>query len=144
MGNEKNVGVKMRDSNLELYRCIVMLMIVAHHFVFHSGLMDVMSEHPTSLKSVYLYLFGAWGKVGIDCFVMITGYFMCKSEISVRKVLKLLLQVEFYKVGIYLLFLLSGYTVFSLEDCAKSVMPIVYVSDDFVGCFLLFFSLSHS
>ncbi len=29
---------KQRDSNLELYRIIVMLLIVAHHYVVNSGL----------------------------------------------------------------------------------------------------------
>lgn len=28
-----------RDSNLELFRCITMLLIVAHHFVVNSGLL---------------------------------------------------------------------------------------------------------
>ena len=139
MISRKTSGEKDRDSNLELYRCIVMLMIVAHHFVFHSGLMDVMSEEPTSWRSVYLYLFGAWGKVGIDCFVLITGFFMCKSSISSRKFVKLLFQIEFYKIVIYILFLLFGYDDFSFESCAKTIMPIVYVSDDFVGCFILFY-----
>lgn len=33
-----SVSVKTRDSNLELYRIIVMLLIVAHHYVVNSGL----------------------------------------------------------------------------------------------------------
>lgn len=33
-----SVPVKTRDSNLELYRIIVMLLIVAHHYVVNSGL----------------------------------------------------------------------------------------------------------
>lgn len=31
-------GRKIRSSNLELYRIICMLMIIAHHFVVNSGL----------------------------------------------------------------------------------------------------------
>lgn len=130
---------KIRDSNLELFRCIVMLMIVAHHFVFHSGLMDLMSESQTSFKSLYLYLFGAWGKVGINCFVLITGYFMCKSNITIRKFLKLLFQIEFYKIAIYLIFAFAGYESFSFANFLESISPIVYISDDFVSCFLLFY-----
>lgn len=37
---------KVRNSNLELYRIIVMLLIVAHHYVVNSGLIDVMKEYP--------------------------------------------------------------------------------------------------
>ena len=80
---------KERNSNLELYRIIVMLLIVAHHYVVNSGLMSVMKEEPLHIQSIFLYLFGMWGKTGINCFVMITGYFMCKSHISLRKFMKL-------------------------------------------------------
>lgn len=37
---------KQRNSNLELYRIIVMLLIVAHHSVFHSGVMEEMAQNP--------------------------------------------------------------------------------------------------
>ena len=33
-------GCKVRSSNLELYRIIAMLLIVAHHYVVNSGLLD--------------------------------------------------------------------------------------------------------
>ena len=69
---------KQRDSNLEHYRIIVMFMIVAHHYVVNSGLMDVMKETPTSSNSIFFYLFGMWGKTGINCFVMIS----CANQIS--------------------------------------------------------------
>ena len=36
---------KVRDSNLELYRIIVMLLIVVHHYVVNSGLLDVMLQN---------------------------------------------------------------------------------------------------
>lgn len=45
-------GQKIRRSNLELYRIIVMLLIVAHHYVVNSGLTDVMAENPLSSKSL--------------------------------------------------------------------------------------------
>lgn len=47
---------KIRRSNLELYRIIVMILIVAHHYVVNSGLMDVMANDPMSFRSLYLYL----------------------------------------------------------------------------------------
>lgn len=32
----------MRNSNIELYRIILMLIIIAHHYVVNSGIMDSM------------------------------------------------------------------------------------------------------
>ncbi len=37
---------KVRNSNLELYRVIVMLLIVAHHYVVNSGLLQVLIQNP--------------------------------------------------------------------------------------------------
>lgn len=129
----------VRSSNLELYRIIVMLLIVAHHYVVNSGLMDVMAEEPLSGRSVFFYLFGVWGKTGINCFLMITGYFMCMSQITVRKFLKLLFEVEFYKITIYAIFVLSGYETFSVSGCIKSIVPMLSLTDGFVSCFLVFY-----
>ena len=42
-----------------------MLLIVAHHYVVNSGLMSVMKEEPLHIQSIFLYLFGMWGKTGI-------------------------------------------------------------------------------
>lgn len=130
---------KGRSSNLELYRIIVMLLIVAHHYVVNSGLLTVMYESPFAVKSIFLFLFGAWGKTGINCFVLITGYFMCKSQITPRKFFKLLFEIELYKIIIYLIFTISGYQEFSIGTLAKAILPITQVSQNFGGCYLLFY-----
>lgn len=57
--------VKQRNSNLELYRIIVMLLIVAHHYVVNSGMMEEMAKDPLSSRSIFYYIFGMWGKIGI-------------------------------------------------------------------------------
>lgn len=128
-----------RSSNLELYRIICMLMIVAHHYVVNSGLTSTIVDNPTSSNSIFLLIFGAWGKTGINCFLMITGYFMCTSTITIRKFLKLLLQVYFYKLLLFPIFLVAGYETVSLERLVRLAMPVWGISDGFVGCFLLFF-----
>lgn len=53
---------QIRNSNIELYRIIVMLLIVAHHYVVNSGFMEKMQDSPLSPQSIFFYLFGEWGK----------------------------------------------------------------------------------
>lgn len=132
-------GGKQRRSNLELYRIIVMLLIVAHHYVVNSGLLEVMEQDPLSSHSIYLYLLGMWGKTGINCFVLITGYFMCKSHITCRKFLKLLLEVLFYNIVCWTAFTITSYEPFSLKSMVKELVPIMSVSDGFTSCFLIFY-----
>lgn len=99
---------KVRNSNLELFRIIVMLLIVAHHYVVNSGLHNVLRDADPSLATISMLLFGAWGKTGINCFIMITGYFMCQSNISLKKLLKLYLQITFYAILFYVIFCWGG------------------------------------
>lgn len=130
-----------RSSNLELYRIICMLMIVAHHYVVNSGLASadgpLLSDYST-LKSVYLTLFGAWGKTGINCFLMITGYFMCTSKITFRKFLKLMAQIYFFRWVLFIVFLISGYETVSVRRFVDLVMPFWGFSTGFTSCFIAF------
>ena len=130
---------KVRDSNLELYRIIVMMIIVAHHYVVNSGLLEVMEQHMSSNRTIFYYLYGLWGKVGINCFVLITGYFMCTSKITLRKFLKLLLELEFYNVVIYLIFIITGYESLSRHGLFLAFFPIQNVAYNFASCFLMFY-----
>lgn len=131
-----------RDSNLELFRIITMLLIIAHHYVVNSGLTEAdgpIYSDPLSAPSLFLLLFGAWGKIGINCFVLITGYFMCEAAIRPRKFIKLLLEIMFYKCVIQTVFWGTGYEAFSIKALAKMLLPIPSVTSNFAGCFLLFY-----
>lgn len=135
-------GNQLRTSNLELFRIITMFMIVMHHYVVNSGLMymdGTIYSNPMSCKSLILLILGAWGKIGINCFVFITGYFMCKSRITPKKFVKLLFEIEFYKIVFFLIFVLSGYEVFSVKGALKAILPITSVTSDFSSCYLIFY-----
>lgn len=126
-----------RNSNLELYRILVMFLIVAHHYVVNSGLMDTMLENPLSSNSIFYFLFGAWGKTGINCFVLITGYFMCTKNITLRKFLKLYLWVVFYNIIITSIFVLSGYHCISWRSLLILFPVRTIHSGSFVSAFLV-------
>ena len=136
-----SLALKRRDSNLELYRCIVMVLIIAHHYVANSGLMDMIYANPMAGTSVFLTLFAAWGKPGINCFLLITGYFMCKTDISLKKYVKLLLEIYFYRTVLYIVFLITGYEPFSIKTLAKAVLLFKDLGSNFIGCYMLFFLL---
>ncbi len=131
----------VRDSNIELYRIISMFLIIAHHYVVNSGLTteNYIFSNPTSAKSLFLLVWGAFGKIGINCFVLITGYFMCTSKISVKKFAKLFLELMFYKYVINTIFWVTGYATFTLKGFVKVLLPFTVVAQNFTGTFLLFF-----
>lgn len=116
-----------------------MFFIIAHHYLVLSGLSEYISLYPTGKRSLFLILFGMWGKMGSNCFVLITGYFMCKSKISMEKFLKLLLEYEFYKIIEYGIFVLVGFEQLSPDTAIRVVLPIINVGSNFVDCYLIFY-----
>ena len=131
-----------RDSNLELFRIITMILIVAHHYVVNSGLTSAggpIYSNLWSFRSIFLLVLGAWGKTGINCFVLITGYFMCKSNITARKFTKLFCEIMFYRIIISMIFWISGYSIFTLKDLLKVLIPITSIDTDFTSTYIIFF-----
>ena len=109
----------MRDSNIELLRIVAMLSIVAHHYVVHSTVWSLFDPvHPT-VNSVFLWLWGMWGKTAINVFVLITGYFMCQSRLTARRYLKILFQVVFYSWVMWLVLAACGYETLSWGGAVK-------------------------
>lgn len=131
---------KQRDSSIELFRIITMLMIVAHHYIVNSGVLsEINHDNILSINGIFSLLWGWGGKTGINCFVLITGYFMCKSNITLKKFLKLFLEVEFYKILFYLIFLFTQYQPFSIKELIKAVLPFYGIGTGFTGSYLVFF-----
>lgn len=130
-----------RQSNLELFRIVLMMGIVAHHFVVNSGLLGLMSPTLEHTNDVFLWIWGVWGKIGINCFVLITGFFMCQSNFSWKKFLKLICEIEFYKILIYLIFMLFGKETISIERMFLLLSPVIDLRTEFISGFLVMYLL---
>ena len=130
-----------RRSNLELYRIITMLFIIAHHYVVHSGLRGLgpVAEDPLSFHSMFILVFGAWGKTGINCFILITGYFMCTRNITLKKFLKLFCEIMFYMILVVILIEATGYQHLSFSEVLSYLLPIRDLNTDFYCGFLVFY-----
>lgn len=130
---------KKRDSNLELFRIVTMLLIIAHHYVVNSNVMGMIKENPAADASMFLTVFGAWGKTGINCFMLITGYFMCKASISLHKFLKLVTQILFYNLVIYAVFIMAGIEEFGVKALINKFLLVKNMNDGFTSGFIMFY-----
>ena len=91
-----------------------------------------------------MILFGGWGKIGINCFVLITGYFMCKSKITLSKFVKLYLQIIFYAFIIDFIFMLSREMPVDIKSLYKffhHIVPVTGINQNFTSCFIVFWLL---
>lgn len=97
MHNEK----KNRESNIELMRIIMMLLIIAHHYVVNSGITNLYNFSNITVNMIFLQVIGLFGKTIINCFILITGYFSIKGKFSFKKVIRLFLEIKFYTLITY-------------------------------------------
>lgn len=108
-----------RQTGPEVLRIIAMLLIVFHHFALHVGI-----EYTTfSLSNAYLNIIEFGGKIGVNVFVIITGYFSCTSKFSFQKIFKLLFAVEFYSLTLMIVSLFTGAQEFRVMLFVKGVFP---------------------
>ena len=57
--NSKIMCIEERSSNIELFRIVTMLIIVAHHYVVNSGLLTIVgTQSILKAKDIFLLLFG--------------------------------------------------------------------------------------
>lgn len=94
--------------------------------------------YPTAVNTLYLWLFGMWGKTGINCFLLITGYFMCTSKISIRKFIKLMFWIYFYNIVVYIIFLITDYETLSPVRLVQLLSPVWGFNVNFTSCFIGF------
>ncbi|MEJ1294803.1 acyltransferase family protein [Latilactobacillus sakei] len=82
---------KERNTNIEILRLICMLLIVASHFGSHTS----WNFHPGfGWNKFYVQLLVIGGHLGVDIFVIITGYFTIMSKYTgFKKVISLWKQV---------------------------------------------------
>lgn len=85
--------MKTRQSNMELLRIISIILIIMHHFSLYIGLNF---DHTITINRLIIQFFTIGGKVGVTCFLLISGYFMVNNNFKVKKLLKLILQLLTY------------------------------------------------
>lgn len=144
MNNVKNLAIRgaptERNSNLELLRIITMLLIIAHHMVVNSGVTELFDYSSISANMLFLQLWGMWGKTAINIFVIISGYFMCTSTLTVKRFGKIYLEAKGYRTVIFCILLLAGYESVGL----KRLFMLIFgnwqgAGNGFTASFLMFY-----
>ena len=125
---------KTRQSNLELLRIISMVSIFVYHYCIHGGILEVGSYTINKLVALFLSI---GGRVGVNIFILIMGYFMVKSKFKIKRIIKLILQVLFYSI---ILAIISVYRLganFEVIDIGSYFTPVLTHVYWFVTCYVL-------
>lgn len=131
----------VRQSNIELLRIIAMIAIIAHHFVVH-GQFEFDTDVVT-FNSVWTQFIRVGGKIGVNLFVLITGYFMYNTKkVKVDKILKLIIQILFYSL---ILFGIFGVYIPGEVDRAelnRVMFPVIYSQWWFASTYVFLLMIS--
>lgn len=65
--NEKTI----RDSNFELLRIVLIVMIICLHYLGHGGSLEVLG--PSDFNFYFAYAFESFFIIAVNCFILITG-----------------------------------------------------------------------
>ena len=90
--------------NLELLRCVAMMMVVTLHFQGKGGLLTggdrTLSDGAVALTGAgyAAWLLEAFCSVAVNGYMLISGYFLCTSSFKLNRLIRLWLQVWFYSV----------------------------------------------
>ena len=127
-------GSKIRNSNIELLRIFAMFAIVMSHNVMCCKI-DA-SKMPLCFNRVFLESMSL-GKLGVAIFVMITGYYMCKTTFKISRVINVVLQTLFYSISLFTIFVILDKLDFSFNKLAHSLFPIITNTYWFVTAYVL-------
>ena len=134
-----------RQSNFELLRIIAMLFIILHHVSIHGGWGNggVFSPEDITIGALYLQGLLPLGKIGVDLFVLITGYFLYASSKSTwPKAMKLWLEMLFYSMIIPIIFTLWGDHDITSGEFLSMITPAVHSTWWFATSYLILLILT--
>lgn len=134
----QNSKVKMRNSNFELMRIVSMFFIVIYHIIIHGKLLE--NSHGTTHFVLYIIL--AICIVHVNSFILVTGYFQCKSKLKLTKVIQLNNSIWFYTVSIVLFFIIVKGNTFNSIELLKTFLPISYNDYWFLTNYLILYLIS--
>lgn len=132
---EGNIKTK-RNSNLEILRIISMIMIIAHHYIVHS---DIKIVEASILNQYLISFLELGGKVGVNIFVLITGYFMIQKKFDIKKTIKLIIKVLIYSIICLIIAIYKNSELLNIATKVSSFIPIITNEYWFITTYFLMY-----
>lgn len=123
-------------------RIVLMYLIISSHFVVNSGVTKLWTSDALTPNAVFLTLWGMWGKLAINAFVMVTGWFMCKARYTWQKYVKLLAQIYCLRIIGWIILIIVKAPDISQETLFRSfAYPFRNINGGFTASFLALYLL---
>lgn len=119
-----NEKATKRNSNIELLRIILILIIIMHHLIVHGVNLKLMKNGQLEMNNINIQamFINTFIIIGVNVFIFISGYYGIKFKII--KLIKLIGEMIFYSLIINLIFIISGINELNLKMIISSLLPI--------------------
>lgn len=138
---EKEQSMIQRKSNFELLRIVSIILIIIYHLAFHSGFSF---DAGLGLNKFIVKTFVMFGELGVNLFVLISGYFMINGRFKWKKLILLIAEVLFYHILTILLACKLG--LYELSFTPRNVLlyffPITMSGYWFITAYVIIYLLS--
>jgi len=128
-----------RNSAIESLRIVAMLAIVLSHACVHSGF--EFSPLTISLNHFFVQ-WGVFGNLGVDIFILISGYFLSTRELSTKSLSKLWAQVWFYSIFLFCVCKFAFGVTYSLKEYLQVFFPVIFAEYWFFTAYVVLLMIS--
>lgn len=118
--NNKNT----RQPAIELLRSIAMLMVITMHYL-DKGNVVISLDQPQTFMSILGWMLHSFCIVAVNCYVLISGYFLVESTFKWKRLLNLILQVLFYSILVPVVMVILGLLDPSEIDLYKLILYVL-------------------
>ena len=125
--------MRERNSNIEILRIIAIIGITFYHIRLWGGY----SFESITMNLILLDMFSMFGKIGVNLFAIISGFYLFNTPFRFEKMLKVWLQILLFSIGLGIIsFAFSFFNNnidLSIKELVKSVFPIT-LENYWYGC----------
>lgn len=112
-----------RDAGIEILRIIATVLVIIHHVFVHGGLLEYYD-----LDNMYGFIVSSiiegYCQVCVNIFVLISGYFLVNSRMRWGRIIKFILQTEFFAICCIVLGGLVLDSDLSITSIIKGLFPL--------------------
>ena len=115
-----------RLNNFEALRILAMFMVIVLHYLYKGKLLTSAADNFTFVSYV-AWLVEAFAIVAVNVYVLITGYFMCESNMKPKRLIQIVCQVLWYTLLIPVVLAVLGiveFGSFDTYDWLRFVFPV--------------------
>lgn len=133
------INKRGRHVGADLLRIVSMIMVVSLHTLGYTG---GLSYDPNSAQFFFAWCLESLSYVAVNCFVLISSYFLIDSSFNKKKLISLWNQIVSFTIIIYAVLLLTGLAEVSLANLVKCIFPVISQAYWFITTYVCLYLIS--